>query len=156
MMSRDRFDNEPFPARRRRATSADDCFADEIAIDFPAVGGLVRRVRDAFLGEVSSPASETLTAHVLLSSREAMRGTVVPLDVPVRGTCTACGGRGETWTEPCGDCYGTGASVARHAVRLPVPPGVADGACLRFRVNAPPGDPVRVEVRVAIRAAHRS
>jgi hypothetical protein len=28
-----------------------DCFADEIAIDFPSVEPVVERMRDAFLGE---------------------------------------------------------------------------------------------------------
>ena len=28
-----------------------ECFADEIAIDFPSVGRVVERIRDAFLGQ---------------------------------------------------------------------------------------------------------
>jgi hypothetical protein len=106
-----------------------DCFADEIAIDFPSVGDLVARVRDAW------------------------RGTVVPLEVPLRGTCEICGGRGESWTEPCADCGGTGECQLSHPVRLSVPAGVANGARLRFRVNRPHAAPLRVEVRVAIRSS---
>ncbi len=77
----------------------------------------------------------------------------MPLAVPIRSACPRCGGRGESWTEPCGSCRGTGESVFHQAVRLAVPPGVADGARFRFRVNAPLAAPVRVEVRVAIRSA---
>lgn len=132
-----------------------ECFADEIAIDFPSVGHLVERVRDAFLAESGDhvDGSETHTAEVSLSRRDATIGTVVPLEVPLRGLCALCGGRGETWTEPCAECCGTGASLVQHPVRLSVPPGVADGARLRFRVRSPHAAPLRVEIRVAIRSS---
>ena len=131
-----------------------DCFADEIAIDFPSVGDLVARVRDAFLGERRDGDDIAIhTTEVSVSSREAWRGTIVPLEVPLRGTCEICGGRGETWTELCEDCGGTGERQVRHPVRLSVPAGVANGARLRFRVNRPHAAPLRVEVRVAIRTS---
>lgn len=128
-----------------------DCFADEIAIDFPSVGHLVERVCQAFLGERSDMA--TLTTEVLLSSRDASQGTVVPFDVPLLGTCALCGGRGETWTEPCARCRGTGDALVHHPVRLSVPAGVCDGARLRFRVSSPHSATVRVELRVGIRSS---
>jgi DnaJ-class molecular chaperone len=139
----------------RDSDHRDDCFADEIAIDFPSVGDLVERVRDAFLGEDAERADGTAThtTEVSLSRRDATRGTVVPLEVPLRGTCRLCGGRGETWTEPCHDCRGTGDALVQHPVRLSVPAGVAHGARLRFRVNAPHAAPLRVVVRVAIRTS---
>jgi hypothetical protein len=133
-----------FPAPR-------DCFADEIAIDFPSVGPLAEREREVFLGE--RPGIETLTAEVQLSRHDASIGAVVPLEVPLRGTCRTCGGRGETWTEPCAACCGTGDALVHHPVRLSVPPGVADGARFRFRVSSPHATPVRVEIRVAIRSS---
>jgi len=129
------------------------CFADETAIDFPSVDRLVRRVRDAFLGE-RSPA-DTLTTEVSLSRRDASSGLVVPLDVPLRGTCAGCGGRGEVWTEPCTLCLGTGDATVYHPIRLNVPPGVPDGARFCFRVRSPHAAPVRVEVRVAVRSTIR-
>ena len=128
-----------------------DVFADEIAIDFPSVDCVVDRMRDAFLGEVVE--GDVHCTDVLLSKREASDGLVVPVEVPIRTTCPECGGRGETWTEPCEDCCGTGASVFRHAVRVSVPAGVADGARFRFRVTSPDAAAVRVEVRVAIRSS---
>ena len=133
------------------ASRLPDCFADEVAIDFPAVGPFVERLRDGLLGERAS--AEVLTTDVWVSRRDALAGTVVPLEVPLRGTCALCGGRGETWAEPCGPCRGTGDSLVHHAIRLAVPAGVADGARFRFRVNAPHAEPVRVEVRVAIRSS---
>lgn len=127
-----------------------ECFADEIAIDFPSVGRAVERIRDAFLGE---PGGDVHCAEVLLSKREAFDGMIVPVEVPIRATCPECGGRGETWAEPCDDCGGTGEWVFRHAVRVTVPAGVADGARFRFRVTSPDAAAVRVEVRVAIRSS---
>jgi hypothetical protein len=140
---------------KRDSDQAHGCFADEIAIDFPSVGTLVERVRDAFLAGIGDHVEglETHTTEVSLSRRDATIGTVVPLEVPLRGLCALCGGRGETWTEPCAECCGTGESLVHHPVRLAVPPGVSDGARLRFRVRSPHAAPLRVEVRVAIRSS---
>jgi hypothetical protein len=130
-----------------------DCFADEIAIDFPNVGHVVERMRDAFLGVHLD--DEVVRAELTLSAREAAGGFVVPVDVPIRGMCPRCGGRGETWTEPCHGCRGTGESLFHHRVRVSVPRGVADGARFRFRISSPHAATVRVEVRVAIRSMNR-
>ena len=126
-----------------------DCFADETAIDFPSVRPLAERERDLFLGRPVEP--DTLKTEVCLSAGDARRGAVLPLDVPLQGTCTFCGGRGEWWPDVCRACGGTGAAPVRRRVMLSVPAGVPDGARLRFRVRAPFADPVRVEVRVAVR-----
>lgn len=138
---------EPFPMVR---VVAPDCFADEIAIDFPSVDRAVERMRDAFLDH--RPA-EVLAAELSLSRREALDGTIVPLSLPIRGACPACGGRGESWAEPCSCCGGTGDRLFQHAVRVAVPAGVTDGATFRFRVTSPHTGSVRVEVRVAIHAS---
>jgi DnaJ-class molecular chaperone len=97
--------------------------------------------------------ADVLRAEVSLSQREAFAGLVVSVNVPVRVTCPHCGGRGETWTEWCHLCRGTGASVLHHPVRVTVPPRVADGARFRFRIKSPDALSVRVEVRVAIRSS---
>jgi hypothetical protein len=128
-----------------------ECFADEIAIDFPSVGNVVDRMRTAFLGEHTD--ADVLRAEVSLSQREAFAGHVVALKVPVPITCPNCGGRGETWTEPCGLCLGTGESLFQQALRVTVPPRVADGACVRFRLKSPDAVSIRVELRVAIRSS---
>lgn len=128
-----------------------DCFADEIAIDFPSIDQFVPRVRDRFLGIHADV--DTLLTEVSVSRREASRGTVVPVEVPLRSTCEQCGGRGETWSEPCLKCRGTGDWLVHHPVRVSVPAGVVHGARLRFRVNSPVAAPVRVEVRVAVRSS---
>ena len=47
-----------------------DCFADEIAIDFPSVEPVVERMRDAFLGEREEDA--VLRTELRVSRREAL------------------------------------------------------------------------------------
>jgi DnaJ-class molecular chaperone len=96
---------------------------------------------------------DTLATELSLSMRDACEGIVVSLEVPLRGTCADCGGRGETWTEPCGTCCGTGDAPVRQPVRLSLPPGVAHGARFHFHVRSPLAVPVRLEVRVAVRSA---
>lgn len=140
----------------RERDRPNDCFADEVAIDFPSVGRMVERVRQAFLGEGAgdhgdSSDGDTHVTDLSLSTRDAWRGAIVPLELPMRGTCARCGGRGETWSDPCVPCCGTGEQLVRHPVRVSVPAGVADGARLRYRVRPPHAPPLRVEIRVVIR-----
>jgi hypothetical protein len=130
----------------------DAWFGDEVAIDFPSLNDAVERMRDAFLAPWNEgDLQPELSAELCLSPREAFEGVTLPLDVPIRKLCVACGGRGENWSEPCEKCDGTGQAMARHPVRLVVPPRVQDGARFRLFVSAPSASPTRVAVRVAIR-----
>ena len=146
-MSCDRFRSAVWESIESDRTS-EQCFADEVAIDFPSVGLLTERVRASFLGEHGR--QDTLSTEVSLSRRDASVGTIIPLAVPLRGMCGECGGRGGTWTEPCGVCCGSGESVVHHPVRVSVPPGVANGARIRFRVRSPIAASTRVELRVSV------
>ena len=89
-----------------------------------------------------------------LTTREFRSSAVGPegqLDVPLRRTCSRCGGRGETWQEWCEPCEGGGEVASSHELKLRVPAGVREGARFRFSVM-PPGAPYTlVEVRVSIR-----
>jgi len=133
------------------ADTPHECFADEIAIDFPSVGAVVERMRDAFFGD--EEARDCVTTEVAISHDEAARGVTVPFAVPMRATCHHCGGRGERWDEPCDACCRTGQAVVHHTVCVTVPAGVADGARFRFRVSSPHAPSVRVEVTVALRSS---
>jgi molecular chaperone DnaJ len=145
------------PARRRSydagllresAAHRADWLSDEIAIDFPSVSTVLDRMRHSFFGP---PPVSVLSAELVLTPQEAFWGTTLPLDVPLRGTCPRCGGRGEIWDEWCAACGGDGEVSARHELRLRVPAGVAEGARFRFSVM-PRGAPATlVEVRVSIR-----
>lgn len=126
-------------------------FDDEVAIDFPSLRAVVERMREAFVGAASDAGeARQLSAELHLSAREAFDGVTVPLDVPVRKWCVACGGRGEVWSEPCTSCDGSGEALARHPVRLVVPPRVQDGDRFSLSVSAPSAPPTRVEVRVVL------
>ena len=98
-------------------------FADEIDIDFPSIALAVDRVRETF-----AAADESLAV--------------------VR--CACCGGRGETWAEPCGHCAGTGEREHPHHVHLAFPAGVADGSRFRFVVAPPAVRTTRVEVTISV------
>jgi hypothetical protein len=126
-------------------------FRDEVAIDFPSLDEAVERMRDAFLAPMHEhDAHAELSAELRISPREAFDGVTLPLDVPIRKLCAACGGRGEDWPEPCGACDGTGHAIARHPVRLVVPARVQDGDRFSLSVCAPSASPTRVEVRIAV------
>jgi hypothetical protein len=138
--------------RHRRRTDPASWLADEVIIDFPSVGAVVERMRDAFWGGADHAGGDPRwRAEVELSARQAFDGASVPLDIPLRSTCKRCGGRGETWTEACRACGGSGESLVRHQVTVSVPARVPDGACFRFSVTAPQALPTHIELRVAIR-----
>lgn len=144
-----RLDDGPAATARRAAPLAPrQCFADEIAIDFPSVDAAVDRMCHAFLA--SEEPLRVLSAEISVSALDALTGTRVPLDLPVRGTCRACGGRGETWTESCGACAGSGEAIITCPVQVWVPPQIGDGAWIRLQVSSPHAPPTRINVRVTI------
>ena len=127
---------------------ASSCFADEVAIDFPSMTPAVDRIRSAFLAaERSTP----LSTAIRLSHREALDGATLPLEVPVLCTCRSCGGRGESWTERCSSCDGTGSELSSQQVRVNVPAGVPDGALFRLIVTPRHHPTTLVELRVVVR-----
>lgn len=134
------------PVARRNAW-----FADEVAIDFPSLHAAVERMREGFAAASSDDdRRRRLSADLHLSPREAFDGVTVPVEVPVRKLCLTCGGRGEVWADPCEPCEGTGEALARHPVRLVVPPRVQDGDRFSLSVSAPSAPLTRVDVRVVL------
>jgi molecular chaperone DnaJ len=125
-----------------------DWLRDEVDIDFPSVASVLDRMRDSFFGEI---AGTELSAEVELTPEEAFWGTSVPLDIPLRSTCSACGGRGEVWDQWCASCRGQGEVPVFHPLRLHVPAGVREGARFRFSVMPPGATPTLVEVRISVR-----
>ncbi len=134
---------------------AQDWLCDDVVVDFPSMAGVVAGMRRSFFDSVDDADADadgcaTHTAEVCLTPKEAGEGVHVPIDLPVRLTCPMCGGRGEVWSEACGVCAGTGAGLLAHHLDLRVPPGVHDGARLRFSVSPPFAPETHVEVRIAI------
>jgi len=126
---------------------AASCFADEVIVDFPSVAPAVDRIRSAFL---AAERPSTFSAAIQLTPHEAREGVTMPLDVPVRCTCRACGGRGETWPERCERCAGSGTELFRHQLQVTVPAGVLNGARFHFAVTARHNPPTRVELRIQV------
>jgi hypothetical protein len=124
-----------------------DCFADEVVIDFPSVAPAVDRMRKGFLADEAIAA---LSTAVQLSRREAREGKKVSLNVPVRCTCHACGGRGELWTELCARCKGSGTELHRQHLRVTLPAGVVDGTRLNFTITPRYNLPTRIELHVLV------
>ena len=137
----------PAGAMQLRAVTR-GCFADEIAIDFPAMGTAIDRVRDTFVTHDEHLAA--VSASVTLTPRQAFDGTIVPVEIAMPSLCRHCGGRGESWSDPCSGCRGTGESDQPHHVQLAVPARVADGTRFRFVVTSPWSRPTRVEVTVSV------
>jgi hypothetical protein len=128
-----------------------ECFADEIAIDFPSLAPAVERMRESFLGErTGADLDDVVRLELQVTRREVWEGASVLVEVPLRGVCRHCGGRGEVWTEPCEVCASAGVTLDRRLIRVPLPRGLADGARFRVRVSSPQGDSIRLEIRVAI------
>lgn len=143
-------DDEPTAPVRRvvDSTRPRSWFSDEIAIDFPAVDAVIDRMRDAFLAPDET--TRGFSTEISLTAVDAITGTVVPLELPVRRTCQPCGGRGETWTECCDACGGSGEALFTHSVQVAVPPGVANGASIRLHVSPPHALPTCIDVRVRV------
>ena len=138
-------------AAMTREQSHDDAswFADEVCVDFPSTAPAVERVRQSFLADERP---ETLNTAIELTASEAASGVTVPLDVPVRCTCSGCGGRGESWTETCAQCRGCGFEILRHSVQITVPAGVRNGARYYFKVTPRHNRSTRVELHVVVAA----
>jgi DnaJ-class molecular chaperone len=91
-----------------------------------------------------------IAAQVTVTARQASSGAIVPLELGLNGLCGGCGGRGESWAEPCHRCSGTGECARPHHFRLAVPAGVTDGTRFRFVVTPPTARATRVEVTVSV------
>lgn len=137
----------------RRSTSARErdietrLAADETSTGFPSMSRLVPRMLTGFYGVSDQP---THMRRVALTPRQALAGFRVPMDLMVHPTCPACGGRGEMWPSQCHLCEGTGSGSFSHPVQFPIPPGVRDGARLRYSVSPPFAAEALVELRIAI------
>jgi hypothetical protein len=123
-------------------------FTDEVAIDFPSSSAAIEFFRRDH-GEPDGPAPST-HAEITISACQAGTGTMVPLDVHVARTCTACGGRGEVWSDPCVPCGGRGQALHPQRLTVAVPAGVVHGDRFSFNVSPPRGPRTRVDVRVAV------
>ncbi len=139
--------------RASRRLSSHEPWHDEVAIDFPSAARLADRMRASFFGR--EPHTGALVAELSISRDEARAGGDVPLMIPVRHLCPACGGRGEVWLDACAPCAGTGELVSSRRISVTLPAGTEDGAFFRFALPVRPSDGASpftaIEIRVAVR-----
>lgn len=134
------------PAREPELRLA--AWSDEVAVDFPSIAVAAERMRDAFLAE--DVRRDAVVADVRVTPREAHAGCRVLVDLSVPTTCSACGGRGEVWSEACVVCQGSGTRPTLRPVTVSVPPGVEDGDRLFFNVAWSQARSTLVRLRVSI------
>jgi DnaJ-class molecular chaperone len=103
-------------------------------------------------GDLRRPYTPTsLVAEVVMSSADAVRGKLLPFEVPVSATCSACDGTGGRFLD-CEWCMGEGKVARRLPVPVHVPPGTRDGAVFEVRT----GDPALPVVLLTIHISERS
>jgi DnaJ-class molecular chaperone len=95
----------------------------------PSFGALQERYLRNFVGAWAPKGElvEGLNLEVLLSTEEAMRGVLLPLEVPTLGVCAACDGSGYAWPFPCSECRQLGRVLVPKTVHLHIPPLMASG-----------------------------
>jgi DnaJ-class molecular chaperone len=76
-----------------------------------------------------------LNMEVVLSSEEALRGVVLPVEVPTLDVCRACGGTGWEWGFPCSVCRAEGSVEWERTVGLRIPPGVRPGSLFEIPLD---------------------
>jgi DnaJ-class molecular chaperone len=117
----------------------------------PSYEALLDRILRNFAGEAASKAEqpEPLNFELILSTREAARGVVIPFEVPALSICDRCAGAGRTPRGVCGRCAGEGRVVNKRTLDLGIPPGVRDGDSIEVSL-----EPLGVEnlwLRVLVR-----
>jgi len=80
------------------------------------------------VGVPKGEADQGLNLEVILSTEEAARGVILPVEVPTFETCPFCGGTGHDWEFTCAYCGGDGVTEHARPVHLRIPPMVAPGS----------------------------
>ena len=98
----------------------------------PSLDAMFERLVRNFtrIGVPKAEQLEPLNCDVALSPREAARGGVLPIAVPVFEACPECGGSGHTWLFPCLHCGQSGMVEEAVTVRLEIPPMVREGTVI--------------------------
>lgn len=89
----------------------------------------------------------SLSGEILLRPEEAAFGGVLPLDVPLSASCSACDGTGGDVFN-CAACSGEGKVERRLPVSLRIPRGVRDGTVFQIDVDDPSVTSVLLTVHI--------
>jgi molecular chaperone DnaJ len=83
---------------------------------------------DTGIGVPKGKVVEGLNVEVVLSTEEAARGAVVPIEVPTFQVCPFCDGSGRDWLFSCAYCRAEGVVEHGERVDLRIPPMVPHGS----------------------------
>jgi molecular chaperone DnaJ len=79
--------------------------------------------------------AQGLNVEVVLSAEEAVRGVVLPLEVPTFAVCPFCDGTGHDWEFSCVSCGGEGSVERPETVGLRIPPRVRPGSVFEIALD---------------------
>jgi molecular chaperone DnaJ len=126
--------------RRHRlvpATGFRDISLDEFGFYHPSFNELFDRLWRNFdpFRQPKSEHLESLTLEVLLSPDEARAGGRASVEIPVRATCSTCGGRGHVAGYECWRCAGHGELTTEYPAAIEYPAGIRDGYVERLPLS---------------------
>jgi DnaJ-class molecular chaperone len=130
-------------ARRQRDYQPEPLVPRPISIlhDFqtirPSFDALFDRILRNFsgIGVTKGERLEDLNIEVILTPREAARGVVAPIEIPVFQTCWSCHGTGREWLFPCMACGGHGVIEEHETVSVRIPPMVRDRSVIELPIE---------------------
>jgi DnaJ-class molecular chaperone len=98
-----------------------------------------------------APPAGVVILEAVLHPEQALLGTTLRIELPVRAWCPACGGSGWEWPFPCLACGGQGVRRLRRPLTVQVPPRTRHGTILEipFSDAAIGRIVLRIRVRVA-------
>lgn len=70
---------------------------------------------------------QPMDMELVLSRWQAVRGGVLPIEIPSFSVCERCGGHGREWFSHCAACGGEGTVEELLVLPLRVPAGIRDG-----------------------------
>jgi molecular chaperone DnaJ len=92
-------------------------------------------------GKGAEPGSKVLTCETCGGYGQVERaGGMGFFSTRVVTACPACRGRGQSFSQHCKDCKGSGRMPKRRVVTVKIPPGIHDGQAIRLRGEGEPAE----------------
>lgn len=102
------------------------------------------------IGAPQTVRAEVVDLAVTISEKQALRGGVLPVGIPMREECPFCGGTGLDWPFRCVPCRGRGSILRERSVPLHIAPGTPSGAVADLRLESPGGTDVVLRLRLQV------
>lgn len=89
--------------------------------------------------DVSDERGRDLEADLMVTLEEVVQGSVRPISMRRKLTCSACNGTGLRQRRRCPDCEGTGQLTRTDKYKVKIPAGIGEGQRLRIAGEGEPG-----------------